>query len=232
MEETINRMTLKLLAENDRPREKLMTLGRHNLSDAELVAIILGSGNRNETAVQLAQRMLSDSGNEIAKLAKMGISELKKYNGVGEAKAVNIAAAFELGRRRKDSDKNERVKITSSKDAYDILNMRLSDLPHEEFRILLMNRANHVIKEECISKGGVSGTVVDIRIICKSAIENYASGIILSHNHPSGQVQPSMEDRSLTKKIKEALNFFDIKLLDHIIIGEGKYYSFGDEGGI
>jgi DNA repair protein RadC len=232
MEEMMGRVTLKLLAEDDRPREKLVTLGKHNLSDAELVAIILGSGNRNETAVQLAQRMLSDAGNDIAKLAKMGVGELKKYKGVGEAKAVNIAAAFELGRRRKDVDKNERQKITSSKDAYDILNLKLSDLPHEEFRILLLNRANHVIKEECISKGGVSGTVVDIRIVCKSAIENYASGIILSHNHPSGQVQPSMEDRSLTKKIREALGFFDIKLLDHIIVGEGKYYSFADEGAI
>lgn len=230
MEENLQRMTIKTLAEDDRPREKLAQMGRHHLSDAELLAIILGSGNRKETAVQLAQRMLNEHGNNINLLAKAGINELKKFNGVGEAKAVNIAAAFELGRRRIDNKEEEKIKITGSKIAYDLLNRYLSDLPHEEFRILLLNRANQVIREEFISKGGVSGTVVDVRIICKTAIENYASGVILSHNHPSGQVQPSMEDRSITKKLKEALAFFDVKLLDHIIIGDGRYFSFNDEG--
>lgn len=229
MEENLQRMTIKTLAEDDRPREKLALLGRQHLSDAELLAIILGSGNRKETAVQLAQRILSEYGNNINLLAKSGLNELKKFNGVGEAKAVNIAAAFELGRRRMDNREEEKIKITGSKIAYDLLNRYLSDLPHEEFRILLLNRANQVIREEFISKGGVSGTVVDVRIICKTAIENYASGVILSHNHPSGQVQPSAEDRSITKKLKEALSFFDIKLLDHIIIGEGRYFSFNDE---
>ena len=142
----------------------------------------------------------------------------------------NIAAAFELGRRRRGNEENERVKITSSHLAFEILNTRLSDLPHEEFWVLLLNRANHVIREECISKGGVSGTVVDVRIVCKTAIENYASGVILSHNHPSGQLQPSMEDRNITKKLRDALHLFDIKLLDHIIIGDRKYLSFNDEG--
>ncbi len=230
MEENLKHLTMKSLAEDDRPREKFVALGRHNMSDAELIAIILGSGNKKETAVQLAQRMLSDNSQNINALAKLSLNDLKKYKGVGEAKAVNIAAAFELGRRRTDGETNERVKITSSNSAYVILQKRLSDLPHEEFWILILNRANHVIKEECISKGGITGTVVDVRLICKTSIENNASGIILSHNHPSGQILPSMEDKSITNKLKEALQLFEIKLYDHLIIGDQKYFSFNDEG--
>ncbi|MCW3075952.1 MAG: hypothetical protein JWO32_561 [Bacteroidetes bacterium] len=229
--ETLNKhLSIKLLAENDRPREKLATLGRHNLSDAELLAIILGSGNRNETAVQLAQRMLSENKNNMNALAKLGLNELKKYKGVGEAKAVNIAAAFELGRRRINHDDGGNIKITSSQIAYSLLARFLGDLPHEEFWILILNRANKVVKEECISKGGISSTVVDARLICKSAIENNASGIILAHNHPSGQLVPSHEDKNITKRLKEALQMFDIALLDHIIVGDQDYFSFGDEG--
>jgi DNA repair protein RadC len=230
MEDSIKHLSIKALSENDRPREKLVTLGRHNLTDAELLAIILGSGSRNETAVQLAQRMLSDYGHDINKLARLNLNELKKYKGVGLAKAVNVAAAFEIGRRRSLTDKEERVKITSSKIAYDILNKTLSDLPHEEFWALILNRANNVVKQECISKGGISSTVVDARLICKAAVENNASAIILAHNHPSGQLVPSMEDKNITKKLKEALQLFDIALLDHIIVGDGDYFSFGDEG--
>jgi DNA repair protein RadC len=230
MEEFSKHLTIKSLAEDDRPREKLLTLGRQSLSDAELIAIILGSGNKNETAVQLAQRMLSDNNQNINALAKLSLGELQKYKGVGEAKAVNIAAAFEIGRRRTDTDTNERVKITSSEAAFNVLHKRLSDLPHEEFWILILNRANQVIKEICISKGGISATVVDVRIICKAAIESNASGIILSHNHPSGNLQPSNEDRNITIKLKEALKLFDINLFDHLIIGDQKYFSFNDEG--
>lgn len=230
MEDTLKHLSLKSLAEDDRPREKLTSLGRHNLSDAELLAIILGSGSRNETAVQLAQRMLSENANNINAIARMSLNELQKYNGVGPAKAVNIAAAFEVGRRRSPMDSEEKVKITSSKVAYDVLKKNLSDLPHEEFWMLILNRANKVVKEECISKGGISSTVVDARLICKSAIENNASGIILSHNHPSGQLVPSSEDKTITKRLKEALLLFDIALLDHIIVGDHDYYSFGDEG--
>lgn len=226
----MRRLTIKALAEDDRPREKLMMMGRHTLSDAELIALLLGSGNRNETAVQLAQRMLSDHGHSINALARLSLTDLRKYRGVGEAKAVNIAAAFELGRRRTDAQPAERVQITSSEIAYRLLQKRLSDLPHEEFWILILNRANHVVKEECISKGGLASTIVDARIICKTAIENNASGIILSHNHPSGQVQPSHEDKAITKKLKEALLMFDIHLFDHIIVGDQKYFSFNDEG--
>jgi DNA repair protein RadC len=230
MEDTLKHLTIKALAEDDRPREKLLSTGRHTLSDAELLAIILGSGSKNETAVQLAQRILSDNGHNMNSLAKLSIVDLKKYKGVGEAKAVNIAAAFEIGRRRTDVVPTERIKITSSVHAYQALVKRLSDLPHEEFWVLILNRANQVVKEECISKGGLASTIVDARIICKIAIENNASGIILSHNHPSGQVQPSHEDKVITKKLREALKLFDVNLFDHIIIGDQKYFSFNDEG--
>lgn len=230
MEETLTHLSIKSLAEDDRPREKLASLGRHTLSDAELLAIILGSGNRDETAVQLAQRILSENRNSVNVIAKLGLNELKKYKGVGLAKAVTIAAAFELGRRRGNDVQEEQVKITSSAVAYHSLQKLLSDLPHEEFWILILNRANKIVKEVCISKGGISSTVVDARLICRAAVENNASGIILAHNHPSGQLQPSMEDKLVTKKIREALLLFDIALLDHIIIGDQDYFSFGDEG--
>lgn len=231
MEEHPNtHISIKAFAEDDRPREKLVSLGRHALSDAELIAIILGSGSRNETAVQLARRMLSDHHNNINELAKITVSELQKYKGVGLAKAVNIAAAFELGRRRNDSQGLEKIKITSSLIAYQLLQKKLSDLPHEEFWVLLLNRANQVVKEQYLSKGGISGTVVDVRLICRAAIEQGASGVVIGHNHPSGQILPSEQDRQITKKLREALKMFDISLLDHIIVGDQKYYSFSDEG--
>ena len=229
MESENKHISIKLLAEDDRPREKLATLGRHSLSDAELIAIILGSGSRTETAVQLAQRMLSANKNNINELAKLSIGELKKFKGVGDAKAITVAAAFELGRRRNDSESIERIKITSSLVAYQIFQKRLCDLPHEEFWMLILNRANQVIKEENLSKGGISGTVVDVRLICKSAIENNASGIVIAHNHPSGQILASEQDKSITKKLKEALKTFEISLLDHLIIGDQKYFSFADD---
>jgi DNA repair protein RadC len=229
MEENTH-ISLKAFAEDDRPREKLVATGRHALSDAELLAIILGSGSKNETAVDLARRMLSDYNNNINELAKAGVNELKKYKGVGLAKAVNVAAAFEIGRRRNDSPAMERAKITSSAIAYQIFKRRLSDLPHEEFWVLLLNRANQVVREEYLSKGGISGTVVDIRLICRSAIEHSASGVVIGHNHPSGQVLPSEQDKSITRKLLEALKLLEIALLDHIIVGDQKYYSFSDEG--
>ncbi|WP_317897954.1 RadC family protein [Aurantibacillus circumpalustris] len=230
MEDYSKHITIKSLAEDDRPREKFSGSGRHTLSDAELIAIILGSGNRNETAVQLAQRMLSNHSNNINELAKLSLNDLKKFKGIGEVKAVTISAAFELGRRRKESETIERVKITSSHVAYQLLHKHLSDLPHEEFWVLLLNRANQVLKEERLSKGGVSGTVVDVRLICKMAVENAASGLVIAHNHPSGQIFPSEQDKSITKKLKEALKLFDISLLDHVIIGDQKYFSFSDDG--
>lgn len=231
MEELVHKhLTIKAWAEDDRPREKLVTKGRQALSDAELLAILLSSGNRDETAVQLAQRILKENKNSINELAKLHLNDLKKYKGVGEAKAVTIAAALEIGRRRTDESVEEKVKITTSKAAYAILRSKLSDLPHEEFWVIFMSRSNSVIKTECISKGGVTGTVVDARLILKPAIENLASGIILAHNHPSGNLRPSHDDISLTKKIKEAAKLMDISLQDHLIIGDQAYYSFADEG--
>ncbi len=230
MEEILDHITIKELAEDDRPREKLVSIGRQNLSDAELLAIILKSGSKTETAIQLAQRILKAHNNDVNAVAKLSVNELKKFKGVGLVKAISIAAAFELGRRRTDADITSKPKITTSNDAFQLLNKKLSDLPHEEFWILLLNRANAVIKMECISKGGISGTVVDARLILKPAIEHLASGIILCHNHPSGQLKPSEQDILLTKKLKEGVKLIDISLLDHLIIGNSKYFSFADEG--
>ena len=229
MKETQTHLNLKSLAQDDRPREKLVALGRQSLSDAELLAIILGSGNKTETAVQLAQRMLHQNKNNINEVAKLSLNDLKKFKGIGIVKAINIAASFELGRRKSDLDSLERIKITSSKTAYQLFQKRLSDLPHEEFWLLILNRANQVIKEEFISKGGISGTIVDVRLICKSAIENNASVIIIAHNHPSGQIIPSKQDKEITIKLKSALILFDVSLLDHLIIGDLNYFSFADE---
>jgi DNA repair protein RadC len=230
MEEVLKHITLKSLAEDDRPREKLLSIGRQNLSDTELLAILLGSGSRTETALQLSQRILNHYNNDINAIAKASINELKKFNGVGEVKAITIAAAFEMGRRRTDAADSDKPKIKTSADAFRLLNKKLSDLPHEEFWMLLLNRANSVIKMECISKGGVSGTVVDVRLILKPAIEHLASNIIICHNHPSGQLKPSEQDLQLTKKIKEGAKLLDISLIDHLIIGDQNYFSFADEG--
>jgi DNA repair protein RadC len=224
------RLTIKSLAEDDRPREKLVTNGRQSLSDAELLAILLSSGNREETAIQLAQRILNSNQNSINQLAKLQLNDLKKYKGVGEAKAVTILAALEIGRRRTDVDQEDKIKITSSKNAYNSIKAKLSDLPHEEFWAIFLSRNNNIIKIECISKGGVSGTVVDTRLIFKPAIECLASGIILVHNHPSGNLKPSQEDINLTKKIKEAARLIDMTIQDHLIIGDQAYFSFADEG--
>lgn len=228
MELSTKRLSIKELAEDDRPREKLVTKGRASLSDAELIAIILRLGNKNETALQLAQRLLSENQNSINEVAKMSISELCKYAGIGEVKAVTLSAAFELGRRRKESEATKRVKITSSYVAYQLFNTWLSDLPYEEFRMLILNQANQVIKDEFISRGGITGTVVDVRLLCRRAIEAGACGIILGHNHPSGQVVASDQDRKITKQVKEALKMLDIALLDHLIIGDKTYFSFAD----
>lgn len=222
-------ISIKNLPEDDKPREKLISHGRQALSDAELLAIIIGSGNTTESAVQLSQRLLFENNNDLSNIAKLSIQELIKFKGIGSAKAANIAASFELGRRRKEIDKREIKKITSSKSAYDYLNVFLSDLLHEEFHLLLLNRANSPIRLIRLSKGGLSATVIDIKLIAKHAIENHASGIILAHNHPSGNIKPSESDIAITNKIKEALKVFEISTLDHIIIGENDYFSFADE---
>jgi len=225
--ETLN---LKAWAEEDRPREKLMGKGRQVLSEAELIAILIGSGSRNETAVELSKRILSAVENNLNELGKLGVNELTKFKGIGEAKAVSIVAALELGRRRKETETVKREKITTSKDAYEAMKPKMVDLPHEEFWLVLLNRANGIIKKELISRGGVAGTVVDTKIIFKCAVEHYASSIIICHNHPSGNLKPSEADIKITKGIKEAGKIMEIPLIDHLIITDAGYYSFADEG--
>lgn len=224
-------ITIKQLAEEDRPREKLMLKGRTALSDAELVAILIGSGNTKETAVQLSQRILASVNHNLNELGKLTIKDFTKFKGIGEAKAIAIIAAAELGRRRKESEVQQKIKIKSSHDVFEALQPDLSDLAHEEFWILLLNRANEVLSKINVSKGGTTGTVVDGKIIMKHAIEMpRCCGIVLAHNHPSGNLKPSEADIKITHKLKEIAAFMDINLVDHLIIGENAYYSFADEG--
>jgi len=217
-------------AEEDRPREKLMLKGRAALSDAELIAILIGSGTRELSAVDLSKLILHSVGNNLNELAKLSINDLMKFKGVGDAKAISIAAALELGRRRKESEVLKKAKITSSGDAYQAIRPYLLDLSHEQFWVLLLNRASEIIRPFQVSIGGVAGTVADPKIIFKSAIEYLASAIILVHNHPSGNLTPSQADLDLTKRVKEAGRLLDIPILDHLIFGDNGYYSFADKG--
>jgi DNA repair protein RadC len=217
-------------AEDDRPREKLMGKGRQALSDAELIAILIATGNTEESAVELSKRILASANNNLNELSKLTVNDLIKFKGIGEAKAITIVAALELGRRRKETETTKREKIATSANVYEIFKPVLLDLPHEEFWILLLNRSSLVLKKELISRGGVSGTVVDSKIIFKTAIENLASSVILCHNHPSGNTKPSEQDIQITKKLKEAGRLLEIPVLDHVIVSETGYYSFADEG--
>ncbi len=223
-------ITIKDWREEDRPREKLLSKGADVLTDAELIAILLSTGFRETTAVDLAKTLLRESGNDLEKLAKVTVKQLSTIKGIGEAKAVTIVAAMELGRRRKYSEKAEFKKITGSKDAYDYFYPLLADKPHEEFYVLLLNRANLVTRHVKISQGGVSGTLVDNKIIFKPALEELSASIIICHNHPSGNKNPSQEDITQTKRICEAGKSLDIAVLDHIIFTNNGYYSFADEG--
>lgn len=214
----------------DRPREKLMIKGTSSLSDAELLAILINSGTKKKSAVDLGRELLGMVNNNLNSLGKLTISDLRNIHGIGPARAVVIAAALELGRRRKLAEVPDVPQIKCSKDVADIFQPLLSDLPHEEFWILFLNRSNKVINRIKISQGGVSGTVTDVRMIMKKAIELLASGIIVCHNHPSGNLNPSESDTKITQKIKEAGNLMDIQLLDHLIVSEKSYYSFADNG--
>ena len=231
MDKTKNK-SIKNWAEDDRPREKLLLKGASALSNAELIAILIGSGNTEESAVELSQRILKDSKDNFSDLARLDIADLIKYRGIGEAKAVTITAALEIGRRRSATLQNENPTITNSKDAYSILIKDLADLNYESFYIMLLNQANKVIKTERISDGGITSTLVDPKKIFKKAIDKYASGIILAHNHPSGQLKPSENDIALTKKLQNGAKLLDISIIDHIIVGDGKYFSFADEGSL
>ncbi|MBE8727697.1 RadC family protein [Flavobacterium hungaricum] len=220
---------IKNWSDDDKPREKLMLKGKNALSDAELIAILIGSGSRNESAVDLSKRILNSVANLNA-LGKMTISQLINFKGIGEAKAITIIAALELGRRRRAEDSLELKKITSSKIAFEMMQPIIGELPHEEFWVLFLNNSNSVILKSQLSKGGIGGTVVDVRLVFKLALENFATGLILCHNHPSGNTTPSEADKQITKKIREAGDHLDVKVLDHLIITESKYYSFVDEG--
>jgi len=222
--------SIKQWSSGDQPREKLILQGSKSLSEAELIAILMRVGTRNKSALDVAKELLNHHDNSLAALAKLSVHELMKIKGIGEAKAVTISAALELGRRRSTENAMLKGQITSSLDAYDILHPRMRDLTQEAFWIILLDRRSKVISAEEIHVGGMSAMVVDPKVIFQKALERKACSVILSHNHPSGAPSPSIEDIRLTEKIKSAGSFMDIKLLDHIIIGEGTYYSFADEG--
>jgi DNA repair protein RadC len=230
MEKYENKLTIRNWAEEDRPREKLMLKGKNALSDAELLALLIGSGTREVTAVELGREILQHVHNNLAELSRLTASQLMEFPGIGEAKALTLLAALELGRRRNESEVLSRDKITGSRDAFAIFESTLGDLPYEEFWVILLNRANKVIRKCNISEGGISGTVVDPKKIFKTALDHHATSIILGHNHPSGNIQPSEADKKITKKIRDAGMMLDVAVLDHLIIGDGKYYSFADEG--
>ncbi|MGO2101732.1 MAG: RadC family protein [Psychroflexus halocasei] len=214
----------------DRPREKLLAKGKQTLTNAELLAILIGSGNRNESAVNLCQRIMKSHQNLLQNIAKTNVEELMQFKGIGEAKAITIVAALELGRRRRSEDAHELTKIKSSQDVYHLMYAYIGELSHEEFWIMMLNNSNKVIHKYNLSKGGITATMVDIRLLFKKALSQSATSIILTHNHPSGTLKPSQADKQLTAKVKKAGEILDIKVLDHLIITEKSYFSFADEG--
>lgn len=228
MEDSKTHQPLKSWAEDDQPREKLLLKGRHALSNAELIAILLRSGNQNETAVDLSKNILKAAKDNLIELSKFQINDLLSFKGIGEAKALSIIAALELGKRRRSAEIIVKKKIMNSKTAFDYFQPLLEDYQYESFWLLLLNRANKILKHVLISEGGISGTIADPKKIFKLSLDNHASGIILCHNHPSGNTKPSEADIKLTRKLNEAGKFLDINIIDHIIIGEQKYFSFAD----
>lgn len=233
MEQPNHKLAITSWASEDRPREKMMLKGKQALSDAELLAILIGSGSRQETAVDLCKRIMKDMDYNLNELGKQSIAYfIKNYKGIGEAKAISIVAALELGRRRRASLAKEKKQIKGSNDAFELLHPKIADLPHEEFWVIFMNRGNRIVCTERISIGGVAGTVADVKLIFKRALELTASGMILAHNHPSGNLRPSQADIQLTKKMVEAGKLLEINVLDHVIVTDMGYYSFADEGGI
>jgi DNA repair protein RadC len=219
---------IRAWSESDRPREKLLNQGKANLSDSELLAILIGTGTRNESAVDLAKKLMQKCDDDLAQLARMSLDELQVIKGIGKAKAITILAALELGRRRKQVRQDAMPAIQNSSDVYNLLQSIYYDLPHEEFWVVYLNRSNRVMSIKNISKGGIAGTVADVRLIMKYALDQLASGIILSHNHPSGAINPSREDEVLTRRVQEACRFLDISLLDHMIVCNEQYFSFSD----
>lgn len=225
-----NKLGIKAWAEADRPREKLLQQGRRQLTDAELIAILIGSGNKNETAVDLSKRILASCQNDLDKLSQLGVKELSRFKGIGEAKAIAIVAALELGRRRNGANVTEIQKILSSVDAFNVVKTDLADLPHEEFWLLLLNRANVMVGKHFMSKGGQAGTIIDPKMVFKIAIEQGAASMVLVHNHPSGNLKPSSADINITKKLVELGTLMEIRIYDHIIVCNNRFLSLADEG--
>jgi DNA repair protein RadC len=225
-----NKSVITEWAEEDRPREKLLLKGKAALSNAELIAILIGSGNRNETAVDLSKRILSEIDDNLHNLARLSLSDLQKFKGIGEAKAISIHAALELGARKRTAEAEKRKKITASSDVNELFQEELSALQYEEFHVLLLNQANKILKKQLISKGGISSSIADPKLIFEAALNAKASALILVHNHPSGNLKPSKQDIAITAKLKSAGQVLDLPILDHIIIAETGYYSFADEG--
>ncbi|MBC8767574.1 DNA repair protein RadC [Arenibacter sp. BSSL-BM3] len=221
--------SIKNWSDDDKPREKLVQKGKSHLSDAELIAILIGSGSRNESAVELSKRILASVHNNLNELGKLSIKQLMQFKGIGEAKAVSIAAALEIGRRRRGEEAQKITKISSSKNVFELLQPKMGELPHEEFWIVFLNNSNSVLQAGQLSKGGITGTLVDVRLVLKQALELGAVGLILAHNHPSGTLKPSEADKQITRKLKVASEALDIKVLDHIIITQKEYFSFADE---
>lgn len=229
MQDKPTSFSIKDWADDDKPRKKLVLKGHAALSDAELIAILIGSGNREESAVALSKRILASTNNNLNELGKLTIKQLMQFKGIGEAKAITIVAALEIGRRRRGESAQKITKINSSKDVFELLQPILGELPHEEFWIVYLNNSNKVLHKEQLSKGGITGTLVDIRLVLKQALEYGAVGIILAHNHPSSTLRPSSADKQITNKLKIAAEALDIKVLDHVIITEKAYFSFADE---
>jgi DNA repair protein RadC len=224
------KISIKSWAEEDRPREKLSTQGRRSLTDAELLAILIGSGSHSESAVELSKRILHACDQDLNQLARLGMTELLRFKGIGHAKAVSIIAALELSRRRKSQSSPDLLQVSTSIDVYEAVSSQFKDLNHEEFWLILLNRANRIISKHLVSKGGQAGTIADPKIIFNIALENHAASIILAHNHPSGNLKPSHADLELTKKLRAAGQFLDLPVLDHLIITDQGFLSFADEG--
>lgn len=228
MQEKQTSFSIKNWSQDDQPREKLLYKGKAALSDAELVAILIGSGSKNESAVELCKRILASVDNNLSALGKLSIKQLMEFKGIGEAKAITIAAALELGRRRRGEDALEKKQITSSKSVFELMQPIIGELQHEEFWIIYLNNSNKVLQKNQLSKGGITGTLVDVRLVLKTALEVGATSLILAHNHPSGTLKPSEADKQITSKLKIAAQSLDIKVLDHLIITENAYFSFAD----
>ena len=229
MQEKPTSFSIKHWSDDDKPREKMVQKGKSILSDAELIAILIGSGSRNESAVELSKRIFASVNNNLNELGKLSIKQLMQFKGIGEAKAVTIAAALEIGRRRRGEEAQKIIKISSSKDVFELLQPTMGELPHEEFWIVYLNNSNKVMHTAQLSKGSITGTLVDVRLVMKRALELGAVALVLAHNHPSGTLVPSKADKQITEKLKNASIALDIKVLDHLIITQNDYFSFADE---